>query len=133
MLQVLKGEWTTGKAKLVTIVQTMERGRRYLMIRLGGSARDIKFLANAELAVVEVPAGFDLKALDGKALPEQVQLVFDARREQVRLRLIQLEREKAAREKTVPKPPEPAKLNPPEVKFWAWRRAAIIASSRSRW
>ncbi len=117
VLQVLKGERKAGKAKLVTIGQPMERGHRYLMISFGGSVGDIKFLANAELAVVEVPAGFDLKALDGKPLPEQMQLVFDARREQVRLRLVQLEREKVALEKTAPKPPEPAKPNPPEVQF----------------
>ena len=46
-----------------------------------------------------------------------MQLVFDARREQVRVRLIQLEREKAALEKTIPKPPEPAKLDPPDVRL----------------
>jgi hypothetical protein len=83
----------------------MEKGHRYMMASFGGSVRDIKFLANADLAVVEVPATFDLKALHGKTVAEQLQLVFDARREQVRVRLIQMEREKTLLEKTVPKKP----------------------------
>jgi hypothetical protein len=88
-----------------------------MMASIGGSALGTDFLAQAELAVVEVPAGFDLKALDGKTVPEQMQLVFDARREQVRLRLIQLQQETAALDKTVPKPKEPAKLDPPVLKL----------------
>jgi hypothetical protein len=105
VVKVLKGERKPGKAKLVTIGQPMEKGRRYLMMSFGGSAGEIKFLANGELAVVEVPAGFDLKTLEGKTVAEQAQLVFDARREQVRLRLIELQREKELLEKTVPKKP----------------------------
>jgi hypothetical protein len=105
VVQVLKGERKSGKATLVTIGQPMEKGRRYMMASFGGSVRDIKFLTNYDLGVVEVPATFDLKTLDGKTVAEQVQLVFDARREQVRLRLIELEREKALLEKTTPKKP----------------------------
>ena len=82
VVQVLKGDRKPGKATLVTIGQPMEKGRRYMMTSFGGSVRDIKFLTNSDLAVVEVPATFDLKALDGKTVAEQVQLVFDARREQ---------------------------------------------------
>ncbi len=104
VVRVLKGERRPGKATLVIIGQPMEQGRRYMMASFGGSVRDIKFLANAELAVVEIPASFDLKALDGKTVAEQMQLVFDARREQVRVRLIQLEREKKVLEQTAPQP-----------------------------
>jgi hypothetical protein len=105
VVQVLKGERKPGKATLVTIGQPMEKGRRYMMSSFGGSVRDIKFLTNLDLGVVEVPPTFDLKTLDGKTVAEQVQLVFDARREQVRLRLIELEREKTLLEKTAPKKP----------------------------
>lgn len=117
VVRVLKGTRRPGGARLATIGQPMEKGRRYLMATFGGSALGTDFLAQAELAVVEVPAGFDLKALDGKTVAEQMQLVFDARREQVRVRLIQLEQEKKALEKTVPKPPAAPRLAPPEVKF----------------
>jgi hypothetical protein len=110
VVRVLKGDRKPGKATLVTIGQPMEKGRRYMMASFGGSVRDIQFLANAELAVVEVPADFDLKTLDGKTVGEQMQLVFDARRERVRIRLIELQREKEALEKTAPKPIEKKEL-----------------------
>ena len=110
VVKVLKGERKVGKTKLATIGQPMEKGRRYMMVSSGGAALDTGFLTNAELAVVEIPAGFDLKTLDGKTTVEQVQLIFDARREQVRVLLAQLEREKALLAKTAPK--EPAKLKP---------------------
>lgn len=80
----------------------MEKGRCYLMASFGGSVGDITFFARAD--VVEVPTSFDLKALDGRTVPEQMQLVFDARREQVRIRLIELEHEKKVLEQTAPKP-----------------------------
>ena len=107
VVKVLKGSRRPGKARLATIGQPMEKGHRYLMTGFGGSALGSDFLAQAELAVVEVPAGFDLKALDGKTAGEQLRLVFDARREQLRVRLIQLRQEQAALEKA-------AKLAPPE-------------------
>jgi hypothetical protein len=110
VLKVLKGDRKTGKTKLATIGQPMEKGRRYMMASFGGKALDTGFLANAELAVVEIPSGFDPKTLDGKTTAEQVQLVFDARREQVRQQLLQFEREKALLAKSAPK--EPAKLKP---------------------
>jgi hypothetical protein len=101
VIQVLKGDRKAGKSKLATIGQPMEKGRRYLMASFGGAALNTGFLANAELAVVEISDGFDLKTLDGKTAAEQVQLVFDARREQVRVLLAQLEREKTLLAKTV--------------------------------
>jgi hypothetical protein len=116
VVQVLKGARKPGKTKLATIGQPMEKGRQYLMMSFG-AALDTGFLANGDLAVVEIPSGFDLKRLDGKTVAEQAQLVLDARREQVRLLVIRLAQEKVLLEKTAPKPPEPAKLNPPEVKF----------------
>lgn len=114
VVRVLKGDRKTGRAKLATTGQPMEKGRRYLMTSFGGSALGTTFVANAQLAVVEVPPGFDLKALDGKTVPEQMQLVFDARREQVRVQLIRLGQEKTALEKAVR---QPAALAPPEVRF----------------
>ncbi|MBN9518869.1 hypothetical protein J0H58_10180 [bacterium] len=128
VVKVLKGDRKLGKATLATIGQPVEKGRRYMMVSFGGSALGTNFLAQSELALVEVPAGFDLKALDDKTVAEQMQLVFDARREQVRVRLIQLGQEKAALDKTVAdKAAAPAKLLPPEVKF-----AGVTTSYGSR-
>src|SRR4051794_22060168 len=48
VLMVLKGERKVGKAKLATIGQRMEQGRRYLVANFGGSAFDTGFLAQSE-------------------------------------------------------------------------------------
>src|SRR5438093_1412937 len=68
VLKTLKGDRKLGKAKLATIGQAMEKGHGYMMVSFGGSALGTDFLAQADLAVVEVPAGFDLKKLDGKTV-----------------------------------------------------------------
>jgi hypothetical protein len=117
VVKVMKGERKTGKVTLSTAGQPMEKGKRYMMASFGGSALNTGFLTNAELGVVEVPATFDIKTLDGKTLTEQIQMVFDARREQVRILAIQIEQEKKSLEKTTPKPPDAPKLMPPEIKF----------------
>jgi hypothetical protein len=96
VVRALKGDRKAGRAKLATIGQPAEKGKRYMMASFGGSALGSDFVANGELAVVEVPAGFDLTVLNGKPVAEQMQLVFDARRAEVAARLRALEAEKAA-------------------------------------
>jgi hypothetical protein len=103
VVKTLKGARKAGRAELTTIGQRMETGKRYMMVSFGGSALGSDFVANGELAVVEIPAGFALKVLDGKTVPEQMQLVFDARRAEVTARLRQLEVEAAGLGKTAPK------------------------------
>lgn len=106
VVKALKGDRKAGRAKLTTIGQPMEKGKRYLMASFGGSALGSDFVANGELAVVEVPAGFDLKALDGKSVAEQVQLVLDARRADVAAKVRALEAEKAGLDKAAVKKDE---------------------------
>ena len=52
------------------------------------------FLAQSDQAVVEVPAGFDLKGLASKTAVEQAQAVFHARKTQVEGLIRQLQRDK---------------------------------------
>lgn len=96
VVRALKGSRKAGPARLTTIGQPMEKGKRYLMVSFGGSALGSDFVANADLAVVEVPAGFDLKTLDGKPVAEQMRLVLAARRAEVGARVRRLEAERAA-------------------------------------
>jgi hypothetical protein len=56
---VIKGDRKTGKARLATIGQPMEAGKRYLMASFGGDVFDTGFLAQSDQAVVELPADFD--------------------------------------------------------------------------
>jgi hypothetical protein len=104
VLVVIKGERKTGEARLGTIGQPMEAGKRYLMASFGGDVFDTGFLAQSDQAVVELPADFDLKSLAGKPVVAQAQAVFDARRAQVEKLLHQLQHEKKMLEHTVPKP-----------------------------
>ena len=103
VVKTLKGSRKLGPAKLVTIGQPMEKGNRYMMVSFGGMALGSDFVANGELAVVGVPAGFELKSLDGKGVAVQMQLVFNARRANVAAALRLLEAEKAGLEKTAAK------------------------------
>jgi hypothetical protein len=96
VVRALKGGRRAGPARLTTVGQPMEAGKRYLMVSFGGSALGSDFVANADLAVVEVPARFDLAGLDGKPVAEQVRLVLAARRAAVDARLRRLETERAA-------------------------------------
>ena len=122
---VLKGDRKTGKARLGTIGQPMEAGKRYLMASFGGEAFDTGFLAQSDQAVVELPADFDLKSLAGKTVIEKVQAIFDARRAQVERLLEQLQREKKVLDYTVLKPgacPCRAKVEFLGLLiFWAWK------------
>jgi hypothetical protein len=96
VVRTLKGDRKAGPARLATIGQPMEKGKRYLMVSFGGSALGSDFVANADLAVVEVPAGFDLKSLDGKPVADQVRTILAARRAEVAARVRRLEAERAA-------------------------------------
>lgn len=107
VLVVLKGARKAGKARLATIGQPMEKGRRYLLASFGGAAFDTGFLAQSDQAVVELPPDLDLKSVAGVALPGQVQAIFDARRAQVDRLLRQLRREKEVLDRTTPRPGDP--------------------------
>ena len=74
------------------------------MASFGGEAFDTGFLAQSDQAVVELPAGFDVKSLPGKTTEAQTQAVFDARRAQVEKLLQQLQHEKETLDHTAPKP-----------------------------
>ncbi len=100
---VIKGDRKTGKTRLGTIGQPMEAGKRYLMASFGGDVFDTGFLAQSDQAVVELPANFDVKSLEGKSVRAQAQAVFDARRAQVEKLLRQLQHEKETLDHTVPK------------------------------
>jgi hypothetical protein len=109
VLMVLKGERKVGKAKLATIGQRMEKGRRYLLASFGGSAFDTGFLAQSDQAVVELPPEFDLKSPDfaSDKLQYRVQRIFDARRAQVNRLILQLQQEKAVLDRTAEHPGAP--------------------------
>jgi hypothetical protein len=81
----------------------MEKGKRYMMVSFGGSALGSDFVANGELAVVEVPAKFELKVLERKTLVEQMQAVFDARRADLTAKMRRLEVDRDALDQTAQK------------------------------
>lgn len=91
--KVLKGDNKAGKAKIATIYP-MDVGKTYLLSSLGGSAFGTDILAIPELSVVEIPPTFDFKALQGKAIRDQMQAIFDARLAVVKWKLQTLETEK---------------------------------------
>src|SRR5262249_7362675 len=101
---VVKGDRKTGKARLGTIGQPMEAGKRYLMASFGGNVFDTGFLAQSDQAVVELPPDFDLKSLADKTVVAQAQAVFDARRAQVKKLLQRLQHEKKVLDYAAPKP-----------------------------
>jgi hypothetical protein len=87
VVQVLKGARETGDLTIGTIYP-MIPGKTYLLYTIGGGvANKTEFVAIPELSVVEVPASFDLKRLDGKSLRDQVALLFSERLAQVRKEL----------------------------------------------
>jgi hypothetical protein len=104
VVAVIKGDRKTGKARLGTVGQPVEAGKRYMMASFGGGVFDTGFLAQSDQAVVELPADFDLKSLAGKTAVAQAQAVFDARRAQVERLLRQLRHEKETLDHTVPRP-----------------------------
>jgi hypothetical protein len=102
VLAVLKGAKKPGKATIATIYP-METGKSYLLTSLGGSAYGTDFLAVPELAVIELPPNFRLDDLKGKKVPEQVQAVFAARRQENERQQRLLKAEKALLDKAVSK------------------------------
>jgi hypothetical protein len=78
ILMPLKGDKSKGKTTLATIYP-IEKGKRYMISSLGGSAFGTDLLGLPELSVVPLSANLDLKGLEGKALKEQVLLVFQQR------------------------------------------------------
>lgn len=109
VLMVLKGERKVGKAKLATIGQRMEAGKRYLMASFGGDVFDTGFLAQSDQAVVELPPDFDLKAPEfvTDKLQYRVQRIFDARRAQVDRLILDFQQEKAVLDRTAEPPGAP--------------------------
>lgn len=91
-----------GKAKIATIY-TMEAGKTYLLSSMGGSAHGSKFLATAELSVVELPPSFRIDTLKDKMVKEQVQMVFAARRQEIERQQRLLEEMKKLLDKAVSK------------------------------
>lgn len=133
VLMVLKGERKVGKAKLATIGQRMEKGRRYLLASFGGSAFDTGFLAQSDQAVVELPPEFDLKSPDfvTDKLQYRVQRIFDARRAQVNRLIRQLRQEKAVLDRTAEHPTAPRNQWPNQaLQQTAARRQACIVLAK---
>lgn len=98
VLMVLKGEEKPGRLKIVTIYP-MKPGTSYLLTSAGGMAFDSHFLAIAELAVVPVPAGFDLKTLNGKSTTEQIHAVFSRHLYEIEQVLLPLKKTQALLER----------------------------------
>jgi hypothetical protein len=93
---------TKGKAKIATIY-TMEAGKTYLLASMGGSAYGTEFLAIPELSVVELPPDFRLEDLKNKAVKQQVQTVFAARRQENERQQRRLEEERKLLDKAFAK------------------------------
>jgi hypothetical protein len=106
MIAVVKGPknpaMTLGKIRIATIYP-MEVGKRYLLMGMGGSALGTSFHAIPELSVVELPPNFQLDALKGKSMADQVRTVFVARRQEIERQQRLLKQEKALLDKAVGK------------------------------
>jgi hypothetical protein len=74
-----------------------------MLTNFGNYSGTINFATNGELAVVELPPGFDRSSLKGKSPVEQVPAVFDARRSWIEGELERLEMEKSLLDKLTPK------------------------------
>jgi len=98
ILMPLKGDKAKGRATLATIYP-VEKGKRYLISSLGGSAFGTDLLATAELSQVLLGEGLKLKSLEEKPLKEQVSLVFQWRLFEVTVAQKSLARERALLEK----------------------------------
>jgi len=73
--------------------------------RIGGSVYETDFLAVHELSVVEIPKHFNLKQLEDKTLEKQIEIIFQARYDQLKYETRELDGEKKSLEKAL-------KLNP---------------------
>lgn len=101
VLKVLKGSRSLGKRTVATIYP-MEPGSTYMIATGNGMAFGTNYIAVAELAVVPLSPGSDLKTLEGKSLKEQVLQVFSWRRAVLEYKLRPLEEEKKALDRAIP-------------------------------
>ena len=100
ILMPLKGEKAIGKTTMATIYP-VEKGKRYMVSSLGGSAFGTDLLAVPELSLVALPDSMELKGLAGKSVKEQVSSVFQARLVEVKTEQIRLADERLLLEKAV--------------------------------
>lgn len=91
ILKTLKGERTDHLT--VATIYEMTPGKMYLLSSSGGSALNTDFLALAELSVVPLPDGFDLKQLASQSTKAQVMAIFSSRLFQVEKELAPLLRQ----------------------------------------
>jgi hypothetical protein len=100
IIKVLKGDKKTGAYK-VRAVNTMTKGKTYLLANSGGQSGDTDFLATAELSVVPVASFIDLKELEGKKLIEQLHKIFSGRLYELERQLAPLLAEKKLLDKAL--------------------------------
>jgi len=75
VVSALKGELRPGRLTVATIYP-MTPQVTYLLANSGGNALGTTFLALPELSVVPIPENFDLAALKGKKIKQQVQMIL---------------------------------------------------------
>ena len=114
ILMTLKGDKAKGNATLATIYP-VEKGKRYLVSSLGGSAFGTDLLAVPELSVVPLPANLELKTLEGKALNEQVSLIFQQRLAEIVSAQKKLADERTLLEKAAAPPNQPLNARPTPI------------------
>ncbi len=100
VVAVSKGGRKLGKLRVGT--SGLKKGRIYMLTGFGGVVNNIDFITNGELAVVELPPGFDISTLKKKSAVQQVQTILDARRSWVEGRLRVLQAEKALLDRADP-------------------------------
>jgi Leucine-rich repeat (LRR) protein len=100
IIMVLKGDKKTGPFEIATL-DPIEAGQHYLLASMGGSTRGTDFLAVPELAVVPIPENFDFDSLEGKALTQQLHMVFSRRLFELQRKLAPLLEEQKLLEKAL--------------------------------
>jgi len=100
ILQVWKGGRQTGKRKIATIYP-MEVGSLYVVTGSGGLAYDTDFIATAQLTVIPLRSGTDLKALQVGSVRERVLRVLHLRQAEVKRQLLELKREEELLDRAV--------------------------------
>lgn len=102
VLKVLKGSKVIGKLKITTI-HPLQKDKKYLLSSIEGSAFETDFLAVPELSAVEIPKYFNIPQLEGITLEAQIKIIFQARYNQLKFEMRELEREKESLEKALNK------------------------------
>lgn len=97
---VLKGDKQLGKYKVVTI-DSLEVGKNYLLMSMGGFTQGTDFLANGELSVVPVPSFLNTDSLKEKSLNDKLHYIFAGRLYEVQRKLEPLLREKSLLDKAL--------------------------------